>query len=381
MNRQLSTSTDNDRWFVIAQQLVHQAGVEFNGGNPWDIQVLNPSFYRRVLQQGVLGLGESYMEGWWECERLDEFFHRAVGEGLDKQLPEKIWALVSILCSRLFNRQSRRRSWVVGRKHYDLGNDLFEAILDSHMQYSCGYWYQADNLEQAQVNKLDLICRKLQLQPGMKMLDIGCGWGGLAHYAASQYGVSVVGVTVSGEQVCLARKRCQGLDVDIRLQDYRDVNDSFDRIASVGMFEHVGPRNYRAFFEVAARNLKPDGLFLLHTIGSLETGYRVNPWTEKFIFPNGCLPSTLQIARGAEGLFVMEDWHNFGADYDRTLMQWEQRFVNAWPQLKKRYGPVFYRMFRFYLLSCAGAFRARDLQLWQILFSPSGVCGGIRVGR
>ena len=369
-----------DRCTRLIQQLAATAGVGFNGPQPWDIRVLNPDFYQRVFYDGVIGLGESYMEGWWECEQLEQLFTRLVGAKLDEQKPKQL-SVLSLILTRLTNRQSARRAWIVGRAHYDLGNDLFCAILDSWMQYSCAYWKKAENLEEAQEAKLDLICRKLALKPGMSLLDIGCGWGGLAKFAACRYGVSVVGITISKEQHQLASERCKGLDVVILLQDYRDLKQQFDRVVSVGMFEHVGPRNYDAFFRVVRRVISGDGLFLLHTIGSLQSDLRVNPWIEKYIFPNGCLPSMQQIAQSIEGLFVAEDWHNFGADYDRTLMAWEKHFKAAWLTLKDNYSERFYRMFRYYLLSCAGGFRARALQLWQVLLSPNGVPDGIRVPR
>ncbi|MGP2959749.1 cyclopropane fatty acyl phospholipid synthase, partial [Serratia bockelmannii] len=348
---------------------------------PFDIQVKNPEFFKRVLQQGSLGLGESYMDGWWECERLDIFFQRVVSAGLEKKLPHHLKDTLRIAAARLTNLQSKKRAWIVGKEHYDLGNDLFTLMLDPYMQYSCGYWKDATTLEEAQEAKLRMICEKLQLQPGMRLLDIGCGWGGLSAYAAKHYGVSVVGVTISAEQQKLAQARCAGLDVQILLQDYRDLHQQFDRIVSVGMFEHVGPKNYRTYFNVVERNLAPHGLFLLHTIGSNKTDMNVDPWINKYIFPNGCLPSVSHIAEASEGHFVMEDWHNIGADYDRTLMAWFERFKQAWPQLAPRYSERFERMFSYYLNACAGAFRARDLQLWQVVFSPKGVEGGIRVAR
>lgn len=367
-----------NNWYRIVREMLQTADVEINGSRPWDIQVKNPQFFRRVLQEGSLGLGESYMDGWWECDQLDMFFYRVLKHRLDQQLPHHFKDTLRIAAARLTNLQSKKRAWIVGKEHYDLGNDLFSLMLDSHMQYSCGYWKQADSLEQAQHAKLTMICEKLQLQPGMTLLDIGCGWGGLAAFAARHYGVSVVGVTISAEQQKLAQDRCAGLDVSILLQDYRDLNQQFDRIVSVGMFEHVGPKNYATYFEVVNRNLKPDGLFLLHTIGAIRTDMHVDPWIDKYIFPNGCLPSVRHIADASEPHFVMEDWHNFGADYDTTLMAWYQRFLEAWPQLENNYDERFKRMFSYYLNACAGAFRARDIQLWQVVFSH-GVDGGLRV--
>lgn len=373
-------SIRDNEWYRIASEMLNRAGITINGSAPSDIQVKNPHFFKRVLQEGSLGLGESYMDGWWECERLDQFFTKVLRAGLEKQLPHHFKDTLRILGARLVNLQSKKRAWIVGKEHYDLGNDLFSRMLDPHMQYSCGYWKEADNLVQAQNNKLKLICDKLQLQPGMRVLDIGCGWGGLAEFAARHYGVSVVGVTISAEQQKMAQARCEGLDVTILLQDYRDLHDSFDRIVSVGMFEHVGPKNYATYFEVADRNLKPDGIFLLHTIGSRKTDNNVDPWIDKYIFPNGCLPSVRQIADASERHFVMEDWHNFGADYDKTLMAWHERFLSAWPEIADNYSERFKRMFSYYLNACAGAFRARDIQLWQVVFSR-GIENGLRVPR
>ncbi|HFF8979848.1 cyclopropane fatty acyl phospholipid synthase [Serratia marcescens] len=370
-----------DRWYRIVEEMLAEAGVAINGPRAWDIRVHNPALFKRILQEGSLGFGESYMDGWWECERLDMLFTRILQAGVDERLPKSLSDIARIAYARLFNRQSRKRAWQVGKEHYDIGNDLFRAMLDPYMQYSCGYWKEAQTLEQAQQAKLRMICEKLQLKPGMTLLDIGCGWGGLAQFAAQNYGVSVHGVTISAEQQKLAQERCAGLDVEILLQDYRDLDRQFDRIVSVGMFEHVGPKNYETYFSVAARNLKPDGLFLLHTIGSNQTDLNVDAWIDKYIFPNGCLPSVRHIAEASEGRFVMEDWHNFGADYDRTLMAWLENFKRAWPNLMGGYSERFERMFTYYLNACAGAFRSRNIQLWQVLFSPAGVEGGVRVYR
>ena len=235
MNFLTTPSKANSRWSSAIQQLAESAGIGFNGSHPWDIQVHNPGFYQRVLQDGIVGLGESYMEGWWECERLDQLFTRLVEAHLSEKIPQQLSVLLSLIWARLANLQSRQRARIVGEEHYDLGNDLFEVMLDPRMQYSCAYWKEANTLEEAQEAKLDLICRKLDLEPGVKLLDIGCVWGGLAEFAASRYGVSVVGITISKEQHQLARDRCKGLDVEIRLQDYRDLNDTFDRVVSVGM--------------------------------------------------------------------------------------------------------------------------------------------------
>jgi len=286
--------------------------------------------------------------------------------------------------ARLFNLQSLRRAWLVGEAHYDIGNDFFEAMLDGQMVYTCGYWASASSLDEAQTAKLELVCAKLGLRPGMRLLDIGCGWGSLMRYAAEHYQVSCVGLTISRAQAELGRQRCRGLPVDFRLVDYRDFGsgrsaaERFDRVASLGMFEHVGHKNHRAFFDIARRCLRDDGLLLLHTIGKNRRGPPTDPWIDRYIFPNGELPSLGQIADAVQDYFVIEDVHNFGADYDRTLMAWHQRFEAAWPQFAGQYGERFRRMWRYYLLACAGSFRVRSNQLWQIVLSPSGVPGGYR---
>jgi cyclopropane-fatty-acyl-phospholipid synthase len=279
--------------------------------------------------------------------------------------------------ARVTNLQSRRRAFTIGEHHYDIGNDLYRRMLDSRMIYSCGYWRDADTLDAAQEAKLTLIANKLELEAGMRVLDIGCGWGGAAQFLAEKLGCEVVGVTVSREQAALARERCAGLPVDIRLQDYRDLNEPFDRVYSIGMFEHVGVKNYKTYMDVVRRCLRaPDGLSLLHTIGALRSRGQTDPWIEKYIFPNSMLPSMAQIASAAEGRLVTEDVQNFGAYYDRTLMAWKANIDAHWSELSDRYDTRFKSMWDFYLLASAGSFRARKLQLWQFVMSPDGVPNG-----
>jgi cyclopropane-fatty-acyl-phospholipid synthase len=360
----------------LVKNLLAQADIRINGDKPSDIVVHNPALYARVIGQGSLGLGESYMDGWWDSSRLDEFFFKLFSSDVPHKVPHTANTVFAYLKSKIMNLQSKDRAFQVGQQHYDLGDDLFKAMLDSRMIYSCAYWKNAKNLEEAQEHKLDLICRKLQLKPGMKVLDIGCGWGGLALYAAQNYGVSVVGVTISQEQAKYAQSICHNAPVEIRLQDYRDLNEQFDAIVSVGMFEHVGYKNYQTFVDIAHKLLKDHGLFLLHTIGSNRSWTTGDEWINKYIFTNGMLPSIAQIGKTIEGKFVMEDWHNFGADYDRTLMAWYDNFQRNWPQLQPTYGDRFKRMWDYYLLSCAGLFRARGIQLWQIVLSKNGIIGG-----
>jgi cyclopropane-fatty-acyl-phospholipid synthase len=248
------------------------------------------------------------------------------------------------------------------------------------MNYSCGYWKGASSLEEAQTNKLELVCRKLMLKPGMRLLDIGCGWGGLAKHAAQHHGAIVTGITLSQPQKRYAEESCRGLSAAFRVQDYRDLpGQTFERIVSIGMFEHVGHKNARAFMDVVWNRLAEDGIFLLHSIGGNASRTGVDPWIARYIFPNGELPSPARISQAIEGRFIMEDWHNFGSDYDRTLMAWHRNFVNNWPSLEARFDQRFFRMWSYYLLSCAGAFRARNIQLWQVVLTKRGLRGGFQV--
>jgi len=355
----------------VLAKLAQQAGVQFNGDAAWDIQIHSEEVYQRILTQGSLGFGESYMDGLWDCLHLDQLFHRLLSINTEEKLGgwSRLHLMMQILRHRLINLQSSKRAFQVGEQHYDIGNDVFEAMLDPTMSYSCGYWQQAENLEQAQINKLDMICRKLELKPGEKLLEIGCGWGGLARYAAEHFGVEVLGITISKEQQKLALQRCAGLPVDIALIDYRDLEGEYDKIVSVGMFEHVGEKNYPVYFDTVSRLLKNNGLFLLHTIGIYKTIHRVDPWIDKYIFRNGDLPSAEQISAVLDQRLIIEDWHNFGHDYYLTLMAWWENFDASWPAISNQYDERFYRMWKYYLHSCAGFFKARQGQLWQIVMS------------
>lgn len=368
-------------------ELLTQAGVALNGSAPCDPQIHNEHFYARVVTHGSLGLGESYMDGWWDVKDLDEFLFRVLDARLDHKVGgfDDAWLWLK---AKLLNLQRGRRAYVIGEHHYDIGNDLFEAMLGRRLVYSCGYWKNAtdsggNGLDDAQEAKLDLVCRKLGLAPGMRVLDIGCGWGEALKFAAERYGVSGVGITVSQEQAQFARDLCTGLPIEIRVQDYREItdkggNERFDRSWSIGMFEHVGIKNYRRYFEIVHRCLADDGLSLLHTIGGNTSTNHTDPWIAKYIFPNSLVPSAAQIAHASEERFVIEDWHNFGVDYDKTLLAWRANFNAAWPQLREKYGERFRRMWMFYLTASAATFRARRNQLWQIVLSPRGVPGGYR---
>lgn len=359
----------------IVEDMLVTAGITINGNNPFDIQIKNDAFYNRVLTEGEKGFGEAYMEGWWDAGSVDELICKILQADLDKKITIKWSLLFQLLKARLLNRQSKKYAFFNGERHYDLGNELFRIMLDRRMNYSCAYWKNAANLDEAQENKLDLICRKLALQPGMKVLDVGCGWGAFGKFAAKNYHVKVVGITVSKAQVELGQKLCEGLPVEFRLMDYRSLNEKFDSIVSVGMIEHVGYKNYNIFFEKAHQCLKEDGLFLLHTIGSTISVKAIDPWTNKYIFPNAMLPSLAQLTSAAEGLFVVEDVHNFGKYYDDTLMAWYHNFKKNWNKIENNYPSQFFRMWEYYLLCSAGSFRARKSQLWQIVLSKNGVPG------
>jgi cyclopropane-fatty-acyl-phospholipid synthase len=362
----------------VMTNLLAFADIRINGTRPWDIQVHDRRFFSRVLASGTLGFGESYMDGWWDCNALDEMCCRAIRAGLEKRFAFRLPNVWAFLTALIVNQQTARRSGKVSRVHYDLSNDFFEAMLDPNMQYSCALFTEGDDLASAQLRKLDWICQRLGLRPGLRLLDIGCGWGGLARHAARHYGCQVVGITASREQFVYAQRWCRGLDVEIQLRDYREVSDQFDRVVSVGMVEHVGYKNYRTYMRAAARSLGEAGLFLCQGICGNFSRFHTDPWIKHYIFPNSMLPSVAQLTRAAEGVFIVEDVKNIGPNYDPTLLAWEENFRRAWPRFADRYGERFRRMWQFYLLSCAGAFRARSLQVFSILFSKEGNASGSR---
>lgn len=333
-----------------------------------DIFVTDERFYDRVLSEGSLGLGESYMEGWWiEGDMsLDELAYRVQKCNIKQRLMEQSWRVkLQLLTSWLYRKLypvNVKDGKLVGLQHYDLGNDFFEQMLGPSMIYSCGYFKGTDDLYQAQINKVNLIKEKLKLKRGDRVLDIGCGWGSIAGLLAEQ-GIVVEGLTISKEQYKYACEKYP--DVKFILADYRDMHteERYDAIFSVGMFEHVNHENYVTYMNFVDRMLKPEGMFLLHTIGRNDSSIVCEPWISKYIFPNSALPSLSQITQAAENLFVVEDVENFGPDYDKTLMCWYEKCVyNDKPE-------EFIRMWRYYLLMCAGNFRSRKCQLYQVVLS------------
>jgi cyclopropane-fatty-acyl-phospholipid synthase len=354
------------------RKLLAEAGVTVGGNRHWDIQVKDERFYDRVLAQKNLGLGETYMEGLWECPRIDAFICRVLKAELDRRVRGDWRLVLGFALALLSNLPAKAAARRMARQHYDLGNALFFSFLDPYKQYSCAYFDGTDELHEAQRRKMALICRKLELNGGDHLLDIGFGWGGLARYAAERHGCRVTGINISGEQIDFARRFCRGLPVRLKACDYRDLRGRFDKIVSVGMFEHVGSRNYRTFMRAVHRCLKRDGIFLLQTIGGNTPNANCDPWIRRYIFPHSMLPAMSQIQAAAEGLFVLEDLHNLGPHYDKTLMAWHRAFLDAWPRLRETCDRRFRRMWAYYLLSCAGAFRARSLQLWQLVFTKLG---------
>lgn len=354
----------------IVEKLLKHADIRINGSRPYDIQIHDERFYKRAIRHLGLGIGEAYMDGWWSSGAVDELITRITNAKLEEKIRPSPEIIMLGIVTLFTNRQTLRRARKNAAHHYNIGNDLYERMLDKRMIYSCAYWKNAKTLDEAQEAKLDLICQKLHLKKGMTLLDIGCGWGGFAQYAAKKYGVKVTGISPALEQVKLARKRTKGLDVTILQKDYRDMKGKFDRIVSIGMLEHVGNKNYDTFFSLCHEMLSDDGLMLHHTIGGNHSVRSADPWMDKYIFPGGCLPSITQIAKAVEKQLIIEDIHNFGPDYDKTLMAWHANFVETWDEIKDNYDERFKRMWKYYLLSCAGAFRSRNIQLWQIVMRP-----------
>jgi cyclopropane-fatty-acyl-phospholipid synthase len=365
----------------LVSSLLEQADIRLNGPDPWDPQIRDERFWTRLFAEGSVGLGEAYMDGWWDCADLAEFFNRVVGAGIQEKIPVTFNLIWQHLQARFLNMQTKARSRRVARMHYS-ETDAYKASLDIRMTGSCGYWPEGvENVDQAQEAKLDLICRKVGLKKGERVWDIGCGWGAFMGFAAEKYGASCVGVTVSPDQAEYARRRYQGLDVDFQVKDYRDFDGKADKIVSMGMFEHVGHKNFRTYFEKAREVIKDDGLFCLHTIGSPDSKETIDPWIEKYIFPGGVLPSLTQVGKAIEGLWTVIDLHNIGPHYDKTLMAWNDNFQRNWPEPNTDEGRRFKRMWEYYLLCCAGGFRSRAIQVWQFVLSTKGVPEGYLTQR
>jgi cyclopropane-fatty-acyl-phospholipid synthase len=356
----------------IVRELFGLAGIEIGGHAPGDIRVHDPRFYERVLRDASVGFGEAYMEDWWETDALDVTIDKMMRANLKQKITGS-WRMRALTVKAvLLNLQAKTRAGASIEAHYDIGNDLYTRMLDERMVYTCAYWKNAKTLQEAQDAKLDLVCRKVGLKPGMRVLDLGCGWGGFASWAAEKYGCTVLGVTLSKDQVSLGNQKWKHLPVELQLKDYRDVRGTFDRVVSIGMMEHVGPKNHRHMLETIDRCLASDGVALIHTIANNRSLRHGTPFIEKYIFPNAVAPSIAQIGRAMEGLFVLEDLHNIGPDYDPTLMAWWENFDRTYAEIAHRYDRRFYQMWKFYLLAAAGAARSRDGQLYQVVMTKTG---------
>jgi cyclopropane-fatty-acyl-phospholipid synthase len=360
----------------IVRELFTLAGIEIGGNAPGDIRVHDQRFYERVIRDASIGFGEAYMEEWWETDALDVTIEKIMRANLKQKITGS-WRMRALTVKAIMlNLQAKARAGASIEAHYDIGNDLYTRMLDNRMVYTCAYWNRpgsrAKTLQEAQDAKLDLVCRKLGLEPGMRVLDLGCGWGGLASWAAEKYGCTVLGVTLSKDQVSLGNQLWKHLPVELRLCDYRDVQGTYDRVVSIGMMEHVGPKNHRQMMETIDRCLKPEGVALVHTIANNRSLRHGTPFIEKYIFPNAVAPSLAQIGRAMEGLFVPEDLHNIGPDYDPTLMAWWENFDRTYNEIAHRYDRKFYLMWKFYLLAAAGASRSRDGQLYQVVMTKTG---------
>ena len=370
--QKLLSSLDPRRAHEVCRDLLASAGITIGGDKPWDIQIHDDRVWARVLRDGTLGAGEAYMEGWWDTPALDQLIDRVMRVRLGETLRENWMIVAHAIRARVLNLQSITRSFDNGHRHYDIGNDLYEAMLGGRLLYTCAYWPNATTLDEAQDAKLDLVCRKIGLAPGMRVLDLGCGWGGFAAFAAERYHVTVTGFTVAQEQVKWANDHYPHLPVDIRLDDYRNATGTYDAVVSIGLMEHVGWKNYRGYMELVDRLLAPGGVAFVHTIAGNRPRAHIDPWFDKYIFPNAVLPTLARLTAAMEDLFVAEDVHNIGEDYDLTLMAWWKNFDAAWPTLRATYGDAFYRRWKYYLLTCAGAFRARAQQLFQIVMTRPG---------
>lgn len=361
--------------------LLKDAGITVNGSNPWDIQIRSEETWTRLFAQGTLGLGEAYMDGLWDVGDMAEFFNKVLVGRIGDKLrvtPNLLWQIVQ---AKFLNMQSIERSRRVAKMHYS-ETDAYRASLDKRMTGSCGYWPEGvTNVDQAQEAKLDLVCRKIGLRPGQLVWDIGCGWGAFMGFAAEKYGARCVGVTVSPDQAAYGRERYKDLPIEFRVQDYREFEGKTDHVVSMGMFEHVGHKNYRTYFEKARSIVKDDGLFMMHSVASQWSTDTIEPWLEKYIFPGGVIPSMAQIGKAIDGLWSVVDVHNIGPHYDKTLVAWYENFDKNWKQDRTPDEERFYRLWKYYLLCCAGGFRARVLQVWQFVLSPTGVPEGYVFAR
>ncbi|MEL6169124.1 MAG: cyclopropane-fatty-acyl-phospholipid synthase family protein [Pseudomonadota bacterium] len=345
-------------------------------GDPVTVRISDPDVLRKAVRSPELAAGEAYMDGTLTIDGDDlHGFLRIAIENLEVHRGpwwDQALRRLRVLLKRLhqFNPRSRARSNVA--HHYDLSAELYELFLDTDKQYSCAYFADPSmTLEEAQAAKKRHIAEKLLIQPGMRVLDIGCGWGGLGMTLARDYGAHVVGVTLSEEQHKIANERAEASGLsnmcDFRLTDYRNVDETFDRIVSVGMFEHVGVPHYGEYFNHVADKLRPDGVALIHTIGRPEPPGSTSPWITKYIFPGGYAPALSEVMPSIEasGLYQtdIEIWR---LHYAETLRVWLDRFMANWDKAAALYDERFCRMWRFYLIASEQTFRHGRQAVFQI---------------
>ncbi len=370
---------------VKISRILEQVGCTIGGEADWDPQVKDSRTFDLIAKTGTLGAGEAYMNGYWDCKRLDILSEKVGAPSSQIKRQGGLFLARVILLNQIINRQSTHKATANAEHHYNIGNELYEAMLGETMAYSCAYWQygsetKADNLDDAQLAKFDLICRKLKLKSGMKLLDIGCGWGGLLRYATDKYDVEAVGITPATNQADYIKAKAP--EIDIRVTDWRQIeNEKFDRVVSVGMFEHVGRKNYRDFFGKTRELLATNGISLLHTIGAPKTRYFEDPWIEKYIFPGGYIPSRKLIENKSRRSIDIIDWQDLGPNYDHTLMAWNANFQAAWPELatvmdekgNQKYDSRFKRMWEYYLQMAAGSFRNGTNRLFQAVLGDQNI--------
>ena len=368
----------------FVRDLFSQVEIEVNGSNPWDPQVHNPAAYNMMVSRGSVGLGETYMHGYWDCEQLDQFFARVTSVDLRKLIPVNFPTVSLAVGAYLKNRQLPKAAWEVGRMHYDLPDEVWEATLDSAMTGSCAYYRNpTDTLEEAQLNKCRMTLDKVGLKSGHSLLDIGVGWAAFSGLAAQEYGAHPIGITVSEGQKAYIHKR-YGEAIDVRVNPWQEteLREPVDCIVSAEMFEHVGSDNYRSFFEFCRRSIKEDGLMNLHTIVRHTPSKHIDPWMDKYIYPGGCIPTLGQITTAVHGLFHVVDVHDIGGHYPATLRAWMDNFRRNWDSVKSlgsaRLGmdpEVFCRMWLYHYMASAGGFMSSRISVHQIVLSPNGVPG------
>jgi cyclopropane-fatty-acyl-phospholipid synthase len=368
---------------LAVRKLVEVAGVPDTVFN--HLNVSDDSVWYDIITKANLGIAEGYMHGKIDVDPLPLFLSLLNDTSIGTRRKEKFDVLGMVIgaieaptqmMGWLFNLQTKELSSRVTKQHYDAGNDLYEVMLGPSMSYTCAYWKDAENLDQAQEAKFNLIMRKLELQPGMKVADLGMGWGTAAAYMHKHGKVNVTGVSLSEKQVEWAQNNLVKDGLRFIWSDYRehcedpDIVGTYDRIYSIGMFEHIGPKNYEPFFKCIKALLKPDGLAVVHTIGEPDFVAASDQFLEKYIFPGAVIPTLPMATKAFEHHFILEDFQNFGHDYSKTLAAWHVNSLKFFRENPNAYSPEFQRMWEYYLKMCEALFELRINQLWHFVLSP-----------